>query len=215
MRSRVEDVMTTEVIAVDPSTSFKELVNLLAAYRVSALPVVDAERRPVGIVSEGDLLLKEALPAGVGVGGAEEAKASGRVAADLMTTPVVSVGPLAGLAEAARLARAHGVKRLPVVDADGRLVGIVSRGDLLKVFLRGDAQIRTEIVRDVLCGTLAIDPSRLVVEVRDGIVTLGGTVEWRAAVPLVVRLAGAVDGVVCVEDRLGWEDDAAPGGPGP
>jgi CBS domain-containing protein len=117
------------------------------------------------------------------------------------------VGLGATLAEAARLMHKRGVKRLPVVDAAGRLVGIVSRHDLLKAFLRGDDSIRREICEDVLENALWIEPDSVEVTVRDGVVTLVGELETRSLVGLVDRLVGAVEGVVAVDPRLAFRFD--------
>ena len=152
MRRKVRDVMTTDVAYAHEGTSYKELVRLLATRGVSAVPVVDDQRHVLGVVSEADLLLKQQHPADEFqrflLEGKrrrlERAKAGGVAAAELMTRPAVTVGPEATVAEAARLLRKHLVKRLPVVDPLGRLVGIVSRSDLLTVFLRPDEQIRRE-----------------------------------------------------------------------
>jgi CBS domain-containing protein len=209
--------MTTEVVTVEASTPFKTIVALLAAHGVSAVPVVDIARHVVGVVSEADLLLKEEDPQAGREAPMwerkrhrlERGKAAGAVARDLMTTPAQTVGSLATVAEAARLMHAEGVKRLPVVDTlTGRLVGIVSRGDLLRVFARPDAEIRSEIVDDVILGELFMDPRRFTVEVRDGVVALQGQVERRSLIPILVRAVHAVEGVVQVEDhRLGFEVD--------
>ncbi|MFH9728466.1 BON domain-containing protein [Streptomyces sp. NPDC017254] len=99
------------------------------------------------------------------------------------------------------------VKRLPVVDDDGRLVGVLSRSDLVQLFLRRDRAIQEEIVEDVVTHTLRLSPSALSVEVDDGRVTLSGTVRHRSLVPVLLRLCNSVDGVVGVVDRLRYEDD--------
>ena len=142
MRRRVKDVMTADVAYVREHTSYKELVRLLAERRVSALPVVDVNLNVIGIVSEADLLLKQQQPADSFqrflLEGKrrrlERAKARGGTAVELMSRPAITVGPDATVAEAARLLRMHLIKRLPVADPLGRLVGIVSRSDLLSVF---------------------------------------------------------------------------------
>jgi CBS domain-containing protein len=155
MSWNVATVMTADVVTVGPGAVYKEVAERLRDHRVSAVPVVDAERRVIGVVSEADLLLKEERPDRP-LGGplvhphGDAARAEARNAAALMTSPAVTVGPEATLTEAARLMHRRHVKRLPVVDADGRLVGIVSRADLLQVFLRGDDAIATEVRVDVL-----------------------------------------------------------------
>src|SRR6266545_77755 len=217
MRRRVQEVMTTTVATVDERTPFKQIVRLLSERRVSALPVLDAAKRVVGVVSEADLLRKEEFPEGPGGGRVFEsrhqrvarAKAAGDTAAELMTAPAVTVGADATVAEAAKLLARHGVKRLPVVDEAGRLLGIASRADLLKVFLRSDEDIRREVRDEVFQRVLWIDPDDVAVEVRDGLVTLEGVLERRSLIPIAVRLVHGVDGVVDVVDRLTYEADDA------
>lgn len=215
---RVRDVMTSDVVVIRDRTPFKEIVGLMRRHDVSALPVVDATDALVGIVSEADLLMKEER---VGEGESHDrfqsrrrriarAKAEGLVARELMSSPVETIDPEAPLARAARLLHERRVKRLPVVDTNGEVVGIVSRADLLKVFLRPDREIRDEIE-----GTLAraaFQPGPIRVTVVDGIATLEGRVELRSQIPVVAGIARAIDGVVDVEPRLSHEvDDVTPG----
>jgi CBS domain-containing protein len=215
MNSLVRDMMTTEVVTVEPSTPFKEIVARLAGRRVSAVPVVDADGRVLGVVSEADLLLKEEYPDAeqdvplvwTRRRRIERKKAAGTCARDLMTAPPVTVPPTATVAEAARRMHAAGVKRLPVVDGDGRLPGIVSRADLLRVFARPDDAIRREIVDEVILRDLMMDPSRFFVRVEDGVVVLEGAVERRTLVPFVLHAVRGVEGVVRVEDRLTYDVD--------
>jgi CBS domain-containing protein len=210
--------MTTEVVTVDEETPFKELVDLMAEFKVSALPVVDGDGRVVGVVSEADLMLREEFPQGPPEGHLFEghrrrqarAKAAAATAVELMTAPAVTVGPDASVAEAARLLHRHRIKRLPVLDPAGPLLGIVSRADLLRVFLRADADIATEVRRQVLRRTMAIDPDTVGVEVHDGVVTLAGRLERSSLIPILVSLVRGVDGVVDVVDRLGFETDDTP-----
>jgi CBS-domain-containing membrane protein len=218
MGRRVRDVMTREVVTVDEETPFKEITQLLADCHISALPVLDSDGRVVGVVSEADLLLKEELPEGPAGGHlfqgrrqrATRAKAAGDTAVELMTAPAITVGPDASIPEAARLLHRHQVKRLPVVDPAGPLLGIVSRADLLKVFLRSDADIATEVRQQVLRRTMWIDPDTIAVEVRDGVVTLAGRLERSSLIPIVVSLVRGLDGVVEVVDRLSFETDDTP-----
>ncbi len=215
MRSKVKDLMTSDVVYVKEDTPYKELVGLLAERRVSALPVVDSKRQVLGIVSEADLLLKQQHPAdsfqrfllGRKRRRLERAKAQGATAAELMTRPAVTVGPQATAAEAARLLHKHLVKQLPVTDPVGRLVGIVSRPNLLRVFLRPDQEIRREIVEDVIRRELLMGTERFDVAVHDGVVVLQGSCERRSLIPVLVRAVRAVEGVVRVEDRLGFDVD--------
>jgi CBS domain-containing protein len=215
MHSLVKDVMTTPVVTVGPTTPFKEVVARLAQHRVNAVPVVDDDNRVLGVVSEADLLLKEEFPEPemdtplrwTRRDRRERGKAAASVARDLMTVAVVSIAPEATVAEAARRMRTAGVKRLPVVERGGRLVGIVSRGDLLKVFDRSDADIRREIIEDVIVGELMMAPSRFFLHVNDGVVALQGRVERRSLLPYVVRAVQGVEGVVRVENRLAYDLD--------
>jgi CBS domain-containing protein len=198
----VSDVMTHTVAAVGPRAPFKELVDLMQDWKVSALPVIEGEGRVVGVVSEADLLPTEELRDDPDVGylrlrrPADLAKARARVAADLMSSPPITVRAGAPLAEAARImARAH-VKRLPVVDDHQLLQGVVSRADLLKVFLREDADIAEEIRREILPDLFPAPSSDVRVEVRDGVATLRGRVRDGALLPVAERLMRAVEGVV-------------------
>jgi CBS-domain-containing membrane protein len=207
--------MTQDVATVEEHASFKEVATRLTDRRVSALPVLDRQGRVVGIVSEADLMLKEEFPEGPpearlfhGRGRREtRAKVAGGTAAELMTSPAVTIGPDASVAEAARLLHRHRIKRLPVVDPAGPLLGIVSRADLLKVFLRADADIATEVRQRVLVRAIWIDPDTVVVEVRDGVVTLTGQLERRSLIPITVGLVRGLDGVVDVVDRLSFQFD--------
>jgi CBS domain-containing protein len=166
-------------------------------------------------VSEADLLLKEEFPEGPAGGRlfqghrqrVERAKAAGGTAAELMTTPAVTVGPDATVTEAARRMHRAGVKRLPVIDPAGPLLGIVSRADLLKVFLRSDAEITREVHQEVLVRAMWVDPDSVTVRVRDGVVTLAGQLERRSLIPIAVSLVHGIDGVVDVLDRLSFELD--------
>lgn len=220
MHLTVQDVMTSTVVTVADSAPFKEIVRLMQVHGVSALPVVDAQGRLAGIVSEADLLPKEASESNgerhlFGSRRKMAHKASGLVAAQLMSAPVAAVGPDVTLREAARLILERKVKRLPVVDAGGRIIGIVSRADLLKVFLRPDNEILDEVTKRVLLRTLCLEPDTVKATVREGVVRLDGVVEHRSMLPLVVGLVRGVDGVVGVDSHLGYEvdDTVSPGLP--
>jgi CBS domain-containing protein len=219
MHSLVKDLMTTQVVTVGPATPFKDLVARLAQHRVSALPVVDDADRVLGVVSEADLLLKEEFPDPdqdiplfwTRRRRLERDKAAGSTARDLMSVALVSISPEATVAEAARRMHTANVKRLPVIGEGGRLVGIVSRGDLLKVFNRPDRSIRREIMDDVIVGEFTMDPDRFFIHVDDGVVVLQGRVERRSLIPYLVRAVHNVEGVVRVEDRLAYDiDDVEP-----
>jgi CBS-domain-containing membrane protein len=206
--SRVKDVMTTDVVSVRESAEYKDIVSVLRELHVSALPVLDEGDHLVGVVSEADLLLKEVGQQALGgyliSSGrrGEQAKAAGVTAAELMTTPAVTIGPDGSLADAARLMHDRHVKRLPVVDQAGRLVGIVSRVDLLSVFDRPDSEIRAAVLTDIIEGDFALDPDTFNVHVTSGIVTITGQVQTQA---LARQLLGALrhaQGVVGVRSRL-------------
>jgi CBS domain-containing protein len=213
--SLVRDVMTTEVVTAEPSTPFKEIAARLAQHRISAVPVVDAGQRVLGIITEADLLLKQEHPdpkSDVSLiwtrrRRRERAKAAAAVAGKLMTAPAATVAPTATVTEAARRIHTAGVKRLPVVDETGRLVGIVSRADLLKVFTRPDEAIRSQIISEVIVGDFMMDPSRFLIEVDDGVVLLQGTAERSSLIPYLVRAVHHVEGVVRVEDQLSFDVD--------
>jgi CBS domain-containing protein len=215
MHSLVKDLMTTQVVTVGPATPFKEIVACLAEHRVSALPVVDDDGLVLGVVSEADLLLKEEFPDPdqdiqlfwTRRRRQERAKAAGSTARDLMTVAVVSISPEATVPEAARRMHTAKVKRLPVVGERGRLLGIVSRADLLKVFNRPDHDIRREIIDEVIVGEFSMDPSRFFITVHDGLVVLEGRVERLSLLPWVVRAVRGVEGVVRVENRLAYDVD--------
>lgn len=214
MSWNVASVMTRDVVSVPPDATYKEIAGRLHDRGISALPVVDANGQVLGIVSEADLLLKEERPAPRP--GSElldrhgdAAKSMARNAAGLMTSPAVAVPSTATLRQAASLMHRRNVKRLPVVDATGALVGIVSRSDLLKAFLRSDASIVREIHEEVLAETPQIDPGEIRIEVEDGVVRLAGEVETRDLAGVLVRHAAAVEGVVGIEDRLRWRQTHA------
>ncbi|MCL6669949.1 MULTISPECIES: CBS domain-containing protein [Streptomyces] len=192
----VSDVMTQTVIAVGRDASFKEVVGLIDQWKVSALPVLVGEGRVVGVVSEADLLPKEEFRDG-GEENAERTereKAAALTAGELMSTPAVTVHADATVAEAARIMARRHVKRLPVVDSVDILQGVVSRSDLLKVFLRNDEEIADEVRHSVLSQLPITTP--LTVTVADGVVTLGGVLPDRTLVPIVARAVRAVEGVV-------------------
>ncbi|WP_426367906.1 CBS domain-containing protein [Streptomyces sp. E-08] len=204
----VADVMTRKVVAVLPGAEFKEIVTAMERWKVTAVPVVEGEGRVVGVVSEADLLVKEEFH-DHRLGLVEQmrhldatAKAGSRRAEDLMTSPAVTVAPEASLPQAARLMAAHHVKRLPVVDTTGAIQGIVSRADLLKVFLRPDDDLAAEVRHDVIEQLFPLSHRKVGVRVDAGVVTLSGEVGDSALIPLAARLARAVEGVVDVRCDL-------------
>jgi len=213
MNVKVKDVMTGEVVAVRRDTSFKEMATRLRQYRVSAFPVIDENRRVIGVVSEADLLAKEALagdhagiPAAVtGILHHKDYKKSeGLTASDLMTHPAVTVRPEDSVEHAARLMYTLQVKRLPVVDAGGYLVGIVSRADVLTVFDRTDEEIHAEVVNDVILREFLVDPAMFTVAVADGVVTVRGNPETAELGRNLVTKIRGVQGVVAVRDELAY-----------
>jgi CBS domain-containing protein len=219
MQSLVKDLMTPQVVTIGPATPFKEIVARLANHRVSAVPVVDDDGLVLGVVSEADLLLKEEFPdpdADIPLFWTkrrrlERDRAAATTARDLMSVAVVSIAPDATVAEAARRMHTAGVKRLPVLDEGGRLVGILSRADLLKVFNRPDQAIRREIMDEVIVGEFMMDPNRFFIHVTDGVVVLQGRVERRSLLPSLVRAVHSVEGVVRVKNRLSFDiDDVEP-----
>ncbi|MBV9855778.1 MAG: CBS domain-containing protein [Streptosporangiaceae bacterium] len=223
MKSIVKDIMTTHVVAVRKGATFKEMAARLHDERVSAFPVLDDGGIVIGVVSEGDMLPKEALddrqPGMPGVIAGilhrrDQEKAEGVAAADLMTKPPVTVAPDDTVEHAARLMYVRRVKRLPVTDAAGRLVGIISRADVLAVFNRPDEEIRREILDDVILSEFLTDPSRFTVTVMDGIVTLEGAPETASLGRDIVGQVRHVQGVVAVRDRLDYPPPTHPA-PGP
>ncbi len=200
----VSDVMTSTVVALAGAATFKEIVRTMRQWGVSAMPVLDARGRVIGVVSEADLLRKEEFRdndrdvSGRPSHLAGEAKAQAVIAQELASAPPVTVRADATLAQAARLMARHGVKRLPVVDDDGVLKGIVSRSDLLAVFLRSDEDIAEEVRHQVVDGRFPVPLDSVRVDVHEGVVTLTGQVPDTSSVPLAVRLVRSVEGVVDV-----------------
>ncbi|WP_329530934.1 CBS domain-containing protein [Streptomyces sp. NBC_01450] len=201
----VNDVMTHRVVALRTGAAFKDIVKTMREWRVSALPVLDDAGHVLGVVSEADMLPKEEYRrgdldrAGQVQRPADVHKAGAVTAGDLMTAPAITLTSDATLAHAARVMARNRVKRLPVVDPDGALKGIVSRSDLLKVFLRDDADIAEEVQREIVLGLFGTHAEAVRVEVHDGVVTFGGRVHDTALVPLAALLARAVEGVVDVQ----------------
>jgi len=215
MEPTVKDVMTTRVVSVTKQASFRTMAAALREHRVSAFPVVDDDGKVIGVVSEADMLAKEALksePEGMPgmitgiLRRKEHEKARGTTAGDLMTSPAVTVTPDDTIQRAARLMYTRKVKRLPVVDANGHLVGIIGRTDLLTMFDRPDEDIRQEIVDTMLLHEFLIDPRTFRVTVESGVVTMEGCPETAALGRALVRKARHVRGVVAVRDRFTYPD---------
>lgn len=210
MNATVKDVMSTHVIAVREFASFKEIATRLREQRVSAFPVIDLDNKVIGVVSEADLLPKEALEGTVpsvlhSLGRSrEQSRINAVTAADLMTRPPVTIGPDEPVTRAARLMYSRRVKRLPVTNEDGRLIGIVTRSDVLSVYSRPDAEIQREITQDLILGTRLCDPDKFAVAVKDGIVTIQGTPETAVIGRDIIHSTRHVEGVVAVRDRLSY-----------
>jgi CBS-domain-containing membrane protein len=205
MNATVKDVMSTHVIAVREIATFKEIAMRLHEHRVSAFPVIDSANKCIGVVSEADLLAKEAAEdeGSAATPGMtwdrDQSKAQAVTAGELMSSPAVTIGADEPVTRAARLMYARRVKRLPVTSEDGTLIGIVTRSDVLSVYDRPDQDIADEITRDLIAGR-----SRYIVTVKDGIVTLEGTPEDADAARGIVGAARHVEGVVAVRDRLAY-----------
>jgi CBS domain-containing protein len=212
MKTSVKQVMTTQVVAVKLGASFKEMAAALRENRVSAFPVIDDDGKVIGVVSEADMLAKEVLNADhTGTITAmlhrrEQDKADGLTARDLMTHPAVTVTPDDSVEQAARLMYTLQIRRLPVIDHDGRLVGIISRTDVLAVYDRPDDEIRQEIIDNVIVHGFLQDPEVFTVGVQAGVVTLEGSPESAALGRDLVRKIRHVQGVVAVRDRLSYPD---------
>jgi CBS domain-containing protein len=208
MTTRVADVMTTEVAVVPEAARYKEIVAILRRHGVSSVPVLDRRGRVVGVVSEADLLDRHTtreLPSGtirLAWKLRQWSRAAAATAADLMTTPAVTISPDAPVAEAARLMEGRRLRRLPVTDARGRLAGVISRADVLGVGERPDEHIRHDVMTKVIAGRFGLNPRTFDVTVNSGLVTIAGCLDDQ---PTAIRLIGAVwqvEGVCGVRDRL-------------
>jgi len=212
---KVQDLMTKDVWSVVPETSLKDVAGVLVEHGISGMPVCDAEGRVIGVVSEADIVAK----AGGGRGRSsrllerlangrenEERKTNARTAGEAMTAPAITVGPLGSTYAAARLMIEHRVNRLPVVHGE-KLVGIVTRADIVRAFFRTDAAIAREIREDVIVRTALLQPGLVGVEVEQGEVTLDGQVDRRSDVRVIESLAARVPGVVTVTSKVTWRAD--------
>ncbi|GAA3833053.1 CBS domain-containing protein [Sphaerisporangium flaviroseum] len=211
MIMNVGDVMGKVAIAVQLDTSFADLVETMRRFKVGAVAVLDPDRRPVGVVSAHDLLLKEIDPSrGANVFEAhrhrkERAKAAGNTAAQIMTTPAITVTEGTPVREAARIMHDQRIRQLPVVDATGKIVGTVHQSDLLKIFVRPPAEVRAD-VEDAL-RRAAVDPGSLSILVDHGLVSLQGTVPRRSQITQAVEGVHSIDGVIEVDARMTYEID--------
>ena len=212
---KVRDIMTTDPISVRGDTRLKEAARIMVGNNVSGLPVIDDTGRLIGIVTEGDFLRQEAsrdrpyrlslLDALFGEGETEALVAE--TVAEVMTEKVATIGPDATIGEAARVMSARRVKRLPVVEGGGALVGIISRSDVVSAFTKPDDVIEDEVREDIIRRLLFLDPESLEVSVRDGVVRLDGELENRTEVQLLEELSRRITGVVKVESRLTYTVD--------
>jgi CBS domain-containing protein len=221
---KIKELMTREVRAVGPETPLKEVAAVLAEEGISGLPVCDADGRVLGVVSEADILARERgavrerfdllawLSEWQGPGA--ERKLSARTAAEAMTAPAITIREGDAVTKAAALLVDRGINRLPVVDAHGRLTGIVTRADLVRAFGRGDDEIEAEIRAEVLGRLLSIPAGSVDVEVRDGDVRLAGEVETRELEALVRGLTARVLGVVSVRSGIRWQRVSTESPPG-
>lgn len=215
----VGSVMTRTVVTVRPDTAFKEVAELLADSGISAVPVVDDVGGPIGVVSEADLLVKQEYGAdgrpvpGLFAGRARKARwrrAIGTTAGEVMSKPVIMIDPGAPVGEAVELLAEANVRRLFVVDRAGALVGVLARRDLLRLYLRDDAEIREEIRAHVFREVLWVDPDTVDVRVVDGLVTLSGELDRRSEVEIATALTRALPGVVGIRNELSCPSDGEP-----
>jgi len=213
---KVKELMTPDPIAVGPELSLKDVAAILSEHGISGLPVVGREREVLGVVSEADILVKERGPDPrhggllgwlLEGGRADREKLSARTAGEAMTSPAITIGAGKHVSQAARLMIEKGIKRLPVVDRTGALVGIVTRSDLVRVFARPDDEIAREIREDVVTRTLWIEEPGLDIRVERGEVTLSGELERKSDVDLLARFTARVPGVISVRSALRWRWD--------
>ena len=211
----VADVMTYGAVSATADTPYRDLVDL-EMRSVNAVPIVDSFERVIGVVSASDLLHKIEFAGGADPPRIFESRqhrrdrrrAGGSVAEELMSSPAVTVSKGTSVADAARLMEETGVRRLPVIDDLGRLTGMVTNRDLLKVFLRPDDHIKRQIVVDVLSDVDGAGTSSVVsVEAHEGAVLLTGELERRTTVEALTSRVEAIDGVVSVDNQIEWRVD--------
>jgi CBS domain-containing protein len=213
MTSTVKDVMATRVVAVGEAATYKDILTTLLEYRISPCPVLDAAGQVTGVVSEADLLPKEIGPQPFSGPGrllrasgrrGERTKAAALTAAELMSTPPVTISPQASVTEAVRQMQERGVKRLPVIDETGRLVGIVSRLDVLSIFARPDSRIRDEVIHNVIAGRFKLSPEAFEVTVTSGVVTVTGQADNPTIASALISAIRQVEGVIDIWDKIGY-----------
>jgi CBS domain-containing protein len=218
MSTIVRDVMTSPVVSIRRTAPLKDVARLLVEHRISGLPVVDVDGTVLGVVSEADFLWKESGESAVShrplariLGESKSSrskldKVHATRAADAMTAPAITIESSRPLAEATRLMAIHKVNRLPVVDA-GVLVGIITRADIVRAFVRSDQELEDTIKTDVILRILWLDPSSFGVHVQDGIASISGHVDRRSTAEIVRQAIAAVPGVVDVVTSITWTVD--------
>jgi CBS domain-containing protein len=209
--------MTPGTVTASVGTPFKELAQLVSRARTGAVPVLDDQSRLAGVVTETDLLRKEEYQHDPSAHRAPRwrhrdarKRAAGLIVQDVMSAPALTFTPGTTVVEAARLLDRNRIHHLVVLDDQGRLVGLVTAHDLLRVYLRSDADLRDQVISEVITGYLATNPALIKIDVTDGRVTMRGEVEFRSMIPLAVRLAGDLDGVVGVTSLLSYVIDDMP-----
>ncbi|WP_051797502.1 HPP family protein [Streptomyces sp. NRRL S-337] len=200
---RVGSVMTDDVVSARRDTSTEDIARWLAEYDINGLPVVDAEDRVIGVISGTDLASRRGSGAGAGM----------LTAGAVMSAPARTVRADDSVVRAARLMCACGVERLPVVDEEARLVGMVTRRDVLQIFARRDADIRQEVIDQIVVRALWLGQQSVDVVVHDGVVTLSGHLESSGTVAVAVQMTRQVDGVTAVVNRLTSAREAPYGRP--
>ena len=212
---KIKDVMTVDVLTVPTSKTLKETAQVLADTGISGLPVTDDDGTVIGVISEADILFKERSPERRRGGSfawlffpdmiENEAKLDARTAGEAMSSPAITIGPDRPVGEAAARMLDDAVNRLPVVDEAGKLVGIVTRADLVRAFTRSDGEIELEIRKELISRTFWLQPTDLEVLVRGGEVTVGGEVDTKSDAELLPELIAQVPGVVSVDSKLTWK----------
>jgi CBS domain-containing protein len=215
---RVSELMTEKVLTIGPEAPIKDVAKVLISNGISGMPVCSIEGRVLGVISEGDILYKEHDPSEGHLGGplgwivdgtlspARVTKAKALTARKAMTSPAITIAPWESAATAAQMMCERHVNRLPVVK-DGLLLGIVTRADLIRAFIRTDAEIERELKEDILERIMWIDTGKVEISVQDGVAALSGRLTIRSDVDLLNRLVARVPGVVEIESTVTWDVD--------